>query len=258
VSESNVYPEAGNPYLLHTKAQNLDLRYEFFGAGNDQVMVGAFYKNIKNPIEYALVTLPNTTATVYQPNNFGTATNYGFEWVGVKFFGPIGLSTNYTFTQSSITTNKARNATAGDASLSVPQKRPLQGQSKHVGNASLLYKNPRLGLDVQLAYVYTGARIVQVGQFLGLDYWQRAQSQLDFSAEKRLTPADKRFSLTAYMKVQNLLNTPYQVDILAPGAPAAAGSPATVSYPFQGNSDRVSVVNQTYKAYYLAGLRFRF
>ena len=258
VSESNIYPEAGNPYLLHTKAQNLDLRYEFFGAGNDQVMVGAFYKNIKNPIEYALVALPNTTVTVYQPNNFGTATNYGFEWVGVKYFGPLGLATNYTFTVSEITTNKARNATADNASLSVPQKRSLQGQSKHVANASLLYKNPRLGLDMQLAYVYTGARIVQVGQFLGLDYWQRAQSQLDFSAEKRLTKAEKRFGLTAYVKVQNLLNTPYQVDILAAGAPAAAGSPATTAFPYQDRADRVSVVNQTFKAYYLAGLRFRF
>lgn len=58
--------------------------------------------------------------------------------------------------------------------------------------------------------------------------------------------------------VQNLLNTPYQVDILAPGAPATAGAPATVAYPFQGNADRVAVINQTYRAYYLAGLRFRF
>lgn len=271
VSESNIYPEAGNPYLLHTKAQNLDLRYEFFGAGNDQVMVGAFYKNIKNPIEYALTNpleydvatgtvkpAANTTAVVYQPINAGTATNFGFEWVGVKYFGPFGLATNYTFTQSSVSTTKARNATTDDASREVTQKRPLQGQSKHVANASLLYKSPRTGLDVQLAYVYTGARIVQVGQYLGLDYWQRAQSQLDFSAEKRLTKADKRLGLTAYVKIQNLLNTPYQVDILAPGAPATAGAPATVAYPFQGNADRVSVINQTYRAYYLAGLRFRF
>jgi outer membrane cobalamin receptor len=259
VSENNVYAEAGNPYLLHTTARNLDLRYEFFGAGHDQVMVGAFYKNIQNPIEYGLVTLPSTTVTVYQPINPGTgaATNFGFEWVGVKFFGPFGLSTNYTFTQSRITTTKARSATPDDSRVAVAQARPLQGQAKHVANASLLYKNPRSGLDVQLAYVYTGARIVQVGQFLGLDYWQRAQSQLDFSAEQRLTKADKRFSLTAYVKVQNILNTPYQVDILASGAPEQPGAPAVARYPFQDRADRVSVVNQTYRAYYLAGLRFR-
>ena len=144
VSESNVYAEAGNPYLLHTQARNLDVRYEFFGAGRDQVMVGGFYKNIKNPIEYGLVTLPNSTVTVYQPLNpsTGAATNFGFEWVGVKFFGPFGLSTNYTYTSSSITTTKGRSATAEDPRVLVAQKRPLQGQSKHVANASLLYNKP--------------------------------------------------------------------------------------------------------------------
>jgi outer membrane cobalamin receptor len=270
VSESNVYPEAGNPYLRRTQAANFDVRYEFFGAGNDQMMLGGFYKHLKNPIEYAL-TKPlefdpatqqlkpaaNSTITVYQPNNFGTATNFGFEWVGVKYFGAFGLATNYTFTLSNITTDKGRSATPDDPRVTVTQKRPLQGQSRHIANASLLYKNPANGLDVQLAYVYTGARIVQVGQYLGLDYWQRAQSQLDFSAEKRLTKAEKRFSLTAYVKVQNILNTPYQVDILASGAPELPGAPAVARYPYQDRADRVNVVNQTYRAYYLAGLRFR-
>ncbi|HEX8327195.1 MAG TPA: TonB-dependent receptor [Hymenobacter sp.] len=249
-SVTDTYAEAGNPYLLHTQAHNLDVRYEFFGAGNDQVLAGAFYKHIRNPIEYGLVTLPSTAFTVYQPNNFGTATNYGFEWVGVKFWGSVGLSTNYTFTVSSITTDKKRVATADDARTLLPQTRPLQGQSKHVANASVLYKNVRNGLDLQLAYVYTGARIVQVGQFVGLDYWQRAQSQLDLSAEKRLTRAAARYGLTAYVKAQNLLNTPYQVDIRAPN-PYAVNE-----FPYQTQPDRLAVINQTYQAYYLVGLRF--
>ncbi|MBO2011602.1 TonB-dependent receptor [Hymenobacter negativus] len=250
-SVTDTYAEAGNPYLQRTQANNLDLRYEFFGAGNDQVLAGMFYKRIKNPIEYGLVTLPSTAFTVYQPNNFGSATNYGFEWVGVKFWGLVGISTNYTFTVSDITTDKKRVATTDDARTLVPQTRPLQGQSKHVANVSLLYKNVRNGLDTQLSYVYTGARIVQVGQYVGLDYWQRAQSQLDFSAEKRLTKASSRYALMAYVKAQNLLNTPYQVDIRAtnPYQPN--------QFPYQDQADRLAVVNQTYKAYYLLGLRFK-
>jgi hypothetical protein len=59
------------------------------------------------------------------------------------------------------------------------------------------------------------------------------------------------------VKVQNLLNTPYQVDILASGAPEQPGAPAVARYPYQDRADRVNVVNQTYRAYYLAGLRFR-
>ncbi|OUJ72735.1 TonB-dependent receptor [Hymenobacter crusticola] len=254
-SVTDTYAEAGNPYLKRTQAANFDLRYEFFGPGNDQIMAGLFYKNIKNPIEYALVTLPNTTVTVYQPNNFGTATNYGFEWVGVKFWGSVGLSTNYTFTLSDISSPKKRNTLVNGTVVGeeVTQKRPLQGQSKHVANVSLLYKDMGNGLDVQLAYVYTGARIVQVNSFVGLDYWQRAQSQLDFSAEKRLTKAEARYGLTAYVKVQNLLNTPYQVDVRAAN-PYGAGS---YPYPHQTHADRLAVANQTYGAYYLLGLRFK-
>ncbi|MBC8082518.1 MAG: TonB-dependent receptor, partial [Hymenobacter sp.] len=254
-SVTDTYPEVGNPDLLHTEAANLDLRYEYFGAGNDQVLAGVFYKRIKNPIEYALVTLPNTTMTVYQPVNAKPATNYGFEWVGVKFWGAVGISTNYTFTVSEINSSKVRNVVLNGQLTreNVTQQRPLQGQSKHVANASWLYKNVRNGLDMQLAYVYTGSRIVQVDQFVGLDYWQRAQSQLDFSAEKRLTKAAARYGLTAYVKVQNLLDTPYQVDIRTPNPYHGT----TNQYPYQTRADRLAVVNQTYKAYYLAGLRFR-
>jgi outer membrane receptor protein involved in Fe transport len=254
-SVTDTYAEAGNPYLQRTQAANLDLRYEYFGSGNDQLLAGVFYKRIKNPIEYALVTLPNTTVTVYQPNNFGTATNYGFEWVGVKFWGAVGISTNYTFTVSEINSTKVRNNVVNGALTreNVAQQRPLQGQAKHVANASLLYKNVGNGLDLQLAYVYTGSRIVQVDRFVGLDYWQRAQSQLDFSAEKRLTKATARFGLTAYVKVQNILNTPYQVDILT----ANPYGPGSYPFPYQDRSDRLSVARQTYGAYYLTGLRFR-
>jgi hypothetical protein len=250
---TETFAEAGNPYLKRTQAANLDLRYEYFGTGNDQVLAGVFYKRINNPIEYALVQVPNTTLTVYQPTNFGSATNYGFEWVGTKFWGLVGVSTNYTFTVSAIITEKARTPTTDDPRSRVMQERPLQGQSKHVANGSLLYKNVRNGLDLQLAYVYTGARIVQVDRFVGLDYWQRAQSQLDFSAEKRLTKAAARYGLTAYVKVQNLLNTPYQVDIRTPNPYYGT----TNQFPYQDRADRLAVVNQTYKAFYLAGLRFR-
>ena len=40
----------------------------------------------------------------------------------------------------------------------VDQKRPMQGQSKHIANVSLLYKDGKHGLDIQLAYVYNGSQ----------------------------------------------------------------------------------------------------
>jgi hypothetical protein len=68
----------GNPYLQHTVINNYDLRYEFFPGVFDEFMLGAFYKQLINPIETVLqnrqaevqaYTLPQT--------NFGNAQNYG-------------------------------------------------------------------------------------------------------------------------------------------------------------------------------------
>lgn len=245
------FPEAGNPYLKHTTANNIDLRYEYFGRGNDQILAGFFYKKIQNPIEYGLVAIPNSTITVYQPNNFGSATNYGFEWVGVKFLGKFGFSTNYTFTMSQITTTKLRNMViqGGITSEKVKQTRPLQGQSKHVANVSVFYKDAKQGIDIQLAWVFTGKRIIQVDQFVGLDYWQRDQSTLDLSIEKRIF---KKFTL--YTKIQNILNSPYQVDIKAT---YPYTNPNDYHYPYQDNNSRINVIQNKYGAYYLLGLRYK-
>jgi len=111
------------------------------------------------------------------PQNTNEATNYGAEAVFTKFFGVFGVSANYTYTHSRVTTTKRLYTFVqgtGNTQQNVSQTRPLQGQANHVGNVSLLYKDPRLGLDVQLAFAYTGDRIDQVSPYYGLDIWQKA------------------------------------------------------------------------------------
>lgn len=71
------YKEKGNPDLLHTVADNIDLRYEFFPKSSEQFMVGLFYKKLKNPIEYGLIN--EGQDTYYKPMNFGNAKNLGVE-----------------------------------------------------------------------------------------------------------------------------------------------------------------------------------
>jgi len=207
---------AGNPKILHTTADNFDLRYSLFPKGTDQLLMGIFYKNIYNPIEYGFVrTGPSAQELI--PENFGTATNYGFEIAFTKSIGNFAINGNYTYTNSSITTSKllymrVTDPITGNTSLpppiSVNETNPLAGQSAHIGNLSLVYKNTKIGLDAQVSFVYTGKHIVYVSAYYGLDYWQRANSQLDFSAEKRIT---KNFSV--YVKLTNLLNTPTIVEI---------------------------------------------
>jgi outer membrane receptor for ferrienterochelin and colicin len=215
---SSLYTTSGNYNLKHSTASNIDFRYDNFFSTTDYIMVGLFYKQISNPIEYATFTLDgssvtqqNNTSIRYGPTNPGSnATNYGFELVASKFIGKFGLSGNYSYTHSTITTLKQLSGeTNGYPTVSfIDQSRPLQGQADHIGNLSFLFKDSRSGWDAQLSFVYTGKRIAIVSPFYGLDIWQRASAQLDFSATKKL---GRHFSVFA--KATNLLNSRLYQDI---------------------------------------------
>ncbi|MFD0751853.1 TonB-dependent receptor domain-containing protein [Mucilaginibacter calamicampi] len=207
------YVERGNPDLKRALADNYDLRYELFPGAAEQLLVGVFYKKIKNPIEYTFQ--PDATRgqdIYYLPGNFGTANNYGAEVDYIKFINKIGIKANYTYTHSRITTPKTSrriNATTGNIEpFLVDQVRPLYGQSEHIGNLSLLYKNTKNGLELQLAGAYTGERINTVSQFLDNDLWQKGFVQMDASAEKRF-----KSGISIFIKANNLLNTPAKLFI---------------------------------------------
>ena len=243
------YTELGNDRLKRTTADNLDLRYEYFPKGLDQLLVGVFYKRLKNPIEYAL--MDSGTNVYYVPENFGNATNYGAELDLTKYWRWFGVRLNYTFTHSSITTSKQLNYNipGKDTSRMVNQTRPLQGQSKHIANLSLLFKDDnRLGLNAQLAFGFTSKRINTVSQFLNNDIWQKDFEQLDFSAEKRIT---RHWYI--YAKVNNILNTPYELEILQP----YVGGTGANSAPFQQSGKNTFVRKDTYGTNYLLGVKFK-
>lgn len=249
------YKEVGNPYLKRTTAENFDLRYELFPKGLDQLLVGAFYKEIKDPIEAALVRQQNgtggtSTNIVLQPQNFGTAHNYGFELEATKYVSKFGVRLNYTFTDSKITTSKLlpyRDDNGFVTNRMVSQTRPLQGQSKHIGNFSFLYKDGKAGLDAQLSLVYTGSRINLVSGYLDNDVWQKSFTTLDFSTEKKLFK-----NLYGYFKATNLLNTPFELELKRPYA-----SPVAVSSEFQKPGENAFVRRDNYNRYYILGLRYR-
>jgi outer membrane receptor protein involved in Fe transport len=201
------FKQIGNPSgLKHSIADNFDLRYEWFPGNADQLLLGVFFKNIKDPIEYTAVKV-GATAQDLIPQNIGNASNYGFEAVFTKYFGAFGISANYTYTQSRVTNDSMlytfRNASGVVSSKYVSETRPLQGQSDHIGNLSLLYKSSRVGLDVQIAFTYTGERISLVSPYAGLHYWQQPFAGLDMSFEKRIVRG-----LSFYGKMNNLTNSP--------------------------------------------------
>jgi outer membrane receptor protein involved in Fe transport len=254
VQIGEVFNETGNPKgLNHTTADNIDFRYELFPNNADEILLGTFYKRIYNPIEYAVNVIGTTQ--LLMPENFGNATNYGFEAVFAKYFGQFGVVANYTYTKSQITTDKLyyyRTAAGTVTSRTQSETRPLQGQSDHIGNVAWIYKNSKLGLNMQAAFVYTGTRIALVNPAYGLDYWQAPTEQVDFSIEKTI---GKHFSI--FGKANNLTNTPYVLE-LHQSYNAYLAAPGSRPLALQTDPNNVITVQKDlFKTSYLFGIRYK-
>jgi outer membrane receptor protein involved in Fe transport len=248
------YTEVGNPYLHHVQAQNVDLRYELFPGGADQLLAGVFYKHIENPIEY-VYERPQTDESYIQPENVGNANNYGAEIAYTHYFNQFGISANYTYTNSAISSSYKyywTTPSGNDTVTYINKTRPLQGQAANIGNLSLLYKDPGSGIELQLAAIYTGRHITYLSQYSApnssLDYWQRGEAILDFSGEKSL---GRHFAI--YVKLNNLLNTADVIEMLYP--PSAYQK--MVWPDATRRSDRILVEKKQFGQTYLAGLRYR-
>lgn len=244
------YQERGNADLKRATADNIDLRYELFPKPAEQLMVGLFYKHIKNPIEYTLQRDAVRGQDIYySPGNFGNATNYGLEIDYIRYFKSFGIKANYTYTHSNITTPKSkriRNESGDLATINVSQTRPLYGQSAHVGNLTFLYKNAKNGMDAQISGSYTGDRINTVSQFVDNDMWQNGFVQLDASAEKTF-----KNGIGVFLKANNLLNTPTEVYI-------KNGNAANKDVAYQNAGNKTLIRRDYYQRSYLIGIRYKF
>ncbi|HTJ49363.1 MAG TPA: TonB-dependent receptor, partial [Cyclobacteriaceae bacterium] len=248
------YASAGNPNLKRIQAHNYDLRWEYFPNALDQILIGTFYKRILDPIEYALVPYGSAGQFAIQPGNYGNANNWGIEVDFTKYVNKFGLRANYTFTNSAITTAKTmrvrevpNDPTSNIIVVNVNQTRPLQGQAKHIGNVSLLYKDMKKGINAQLSFVYTGERIESVSPFLDNDQWQKPILQLDFACEKKISQ-----HFECFLKAQNLLNSPYKVYIKKPN------SNQSVEYPYQSSKNTTLTRWDQYYQSYRVGVRYNF
>jgi len=251
------FTEIGNPYLNHSVAQNLDARYEWFIKGLDEVLGGVFYKNIANPIEYTIVRPGGPSAADLQPNNLGSnAINYGAELQVVKYFHYFGVSANYTYTHSAVTSQKLsyiNKPGVGDTTVYVSETRPLQGQAAHVANLALIYKNPKMGLDAKLSWQYTGRQIALLSPYVGLDYYQKAISFLDFSCEKRIAK-----HIAVYAKVNNILNAKKIVELDVSNKQFTNPATPALLLPYQNLPDGNTLVEKSnYGQNYLVGIRFK-
>ena len=214
----------GNPFVVHSVADNFDIRYELFPKGEQHLFLGAFYKHIQNPIELGIGTGADVGRVTETPQNSHPADNLGAEVSFTQYWGRFGVTGNYTYTHSTISSDQRTYQ-----NKVVSPTRAMQGQTDHIGNLSLLYKDTKHGAFAQLAYEYQGTTLAATSVYAGSDYIQRPMNTLAFSCEKDIA---KHF--TVFGKFNNLLNTPVKQYV-------------------QGN---ILVVSNTYKATYNIGIRY--
>ncbi len=203
--EGEEYTEKGNPTLRRARIDNADLRWEWFPSATEQVLLGVFYKYLKDPIETTFESdQRQTNNSYYMPQNLGNARNMGLELDVIKYIRHFGVKANYTYTHSSITTKKEL-YTAKNVITMVDQTRPLVNQAAHTANLSLLYKDTEHGWNAQLAGSYIGPKLVVVSPFKDADEWERGVFSLDLSGEKKF-----RNGLSIFLKANNLLNNERQ------------------------------------------------
>lgn len=201
-SDPRAGASSGNPKLKHATGNCFDLRYEMYPQNEEVFTAGIFYKKLNNAIEN--IVSPGSENSSFQ--NIKTCTNYGLELVAMKYFGNFGFNANYTYTHSAIAVPEhffvIKNG-AYDTTITRNETRPLVGQSPHLFNLSLTYRNQIWGFRSSIVYTMQGYNLVTPSDTYEKDIYQTNYNNLGLTIDQRI---GKKFFIIA--KVSNLLNSP--------------------------------------------------
>jgi outer membrane receptor protein involved in Fe transport len=190
------------PYRLNrTVIHNVDARWEWYFASDENVSFGAFYKEFIDPIESIMRAGSQKSSEL---RNAEGARDLGLELEFRKNFGFVNqfmedwyVGGNGAWIYSRIQLPES------NKSILTSKSRPLQGQSPYVINAQIGYENVDIGLNATLLYNVFGPRISDVGVNQQPDIYEEPFHKLDLVIKQKLK---KGFQLT--FKAKNLIDLP--------------------------------------------------
>jgi TonB-dependent receptor len=191
----------GNPDLVTSALQNVDLRAEWFFESGDNFTVSLFYKDIENPIEtvQGAGSDDNVSLTFINAQS-ADVSGLEVEWLkdlsslGWKFLDPFFFSGNVTLSDSELT--------VGDVGFNVTNDvRPMSQHSDTVLNLQLGYDSPNGAHTFTVAYNTFGERLYFAGRDGVPDAYEQPFNSLDFVYS--FFPNDH---LSMKFRVQNLLD----------------------------------------------------
>jgi outer membrane receptor protein involved in Fe transport len=188
----------GNPFLVNSKIDNLDARWEWYFADQQFVTLGAFYKRLKNPIEETINEAGDNLQTTFQ--NAPRAELYGVEveakYILPRFEGEAWLarkefyvSANYTFSESKLKVSATdivvrQNGTRLPANFVIRDGRRLQGHSKHLANFEVGYTDTENNSSATLLLNYASKRIRSTAPQTLPEIIEKPPLSLDFTYKR--------------------------------------------------------------------------
>ena len=223
----------GNPDLVPTTSNNIDLMFEHYFPSIGIVSGGAFYKSIQDFIVTQAFEDYEFEGMVWgdfaQPINGGNATLFGAEVAFQRqldflpgFLKNFGLYLNYTFTSSEVTDFNFEGRE--DETIQLP------GSPQNTLNASLAYDAEKF--SARLSYNFASDFIDEVGSEVFGDRYYDKVNYLDFNMNVAINE-----NWRIYLNANNLLNQPLRY--------------------FQGVSDR-TMQSEFYNARFDLGVKFDF
>ena len=204
----------GNIYLKTTEIKNYDLRWEWYPSASEMISLGAFVKQFRNPIEVSLIKQTDDKYyKTWQNADKGWSRGIEFEIrrklpvIGVEK-GVSYINFNATYTDSEAESDSAvviyNNGRVETRNSSANLKRPLQGQSDLVVNASVNMQL-RTGWDFNVSYNSYSKRLAFLGAGRLDDEYEYPFHSLNFVLGKKFGDHTK-----VSLKARNLLDSEHK------------------------------------------------
>lgn len=226
--EEITFASIGNPYLIPSTNLNFDLKYDYYLSKNELISLGAFYKNIKNPINRINV---QSASNILSYVNMGDAYATGLELeIRKTIFGnnddesstkstlASGLNISYLMSNQKNIDNPNDKLTV----LPTHKSGQLEGASPLLINADLNYNysNEKRSLTSTLVLNYFYDKIYSIGTSTNQNIIEKGVPTLDLVNKFDFV----KNKLGVYLNVQNILNPDFKLtkEYLNNGNPATA------------------------------------
>jgi TonB-dependent receptor len=199
----------GNVTLTNAEIQNVDLRLEWYPKEDELLSVGAFFKDLRNPIEAVSAAAANFSNDAITYLNTSGARVYGLEaevrkrldFVPLPGFRHLSVIANATWLRSRVELSDSVRFLNN-----IFRERPLQGSAPYTLNAGLYYDNEDRGTQVSALYNVLGQRLTAAATALtAFSLYELPRHVVDLTVTQRVT----RF-LQLKAGVQDVLNQPYR------------------------------------------------